>query len=294
MKEVLINESFLERLERLEMLLKNNVAGAFGGNRRSKSFGSSSEFADRRDYVAGDDITKIDWNAYARTEKLYQKLYLDERQMHTKIYIDTSRSMDYGNGGKAEAAVKLAAALAYISVSAMEKVSIFTLSAGEVKPLVSSIVGKDNFLAVIAKLNSLEFSGDCRISEAILRESVGFGDGMTVIISDFLTDDDYERAIDYIVGRRRDLLCVQVLAPNELTPSLTGKIHLYDSENFEKTYRKNVNREIIAAYRDAVKYATDRIKNYLSARGAEYMLIGADEDIFDILFGKMERMGVLK
>ena len=88
--------------------MKNNVAGAFGGNRQSKSFGSSSDFADRREYRAGDDITKIDWNVYARTEQLYQKLYLDERQMHIKIYIDASRSMDYGGGEKAQMAVKLA------------------------------------------------------------------------------------------------------------------------------------------------------------------------------------------
>ena len=145
MRAVVINESFLERLERLEQLLKNNVAGAFGGNRRSKSFGSSSEFADRREYVAGDDITKIDWNAFARTEKLFQKLYLDERQMHTKIYIDTSRSMDYGDGGKAEMAVKLAAALAYIAAAGMDKVSIYKLSGGEAVPIASSIVGKEKF-----------------------------------------------------------------------------------------------------------------------------------------------------
>ena len=294
MKEVLITESFLERLERLELLLKNNVAGAFGGTRRSKSFGSSSEFADRREYIAGDDITKIDWNLYARTEKLYQKLYLDERQMHTKIYIDTSRSMDYGDGEKAETAVKLAAALAYLSIAGMEKVSIYTISGGECIPLVSSVIGKANFFSVIGKLNSIEFSGDCRISEAILKESLGFGDGMSILISDFLTDDDYERAVDCFVDRRRDLLCIQVLSPDEINPAFTGRIHLYDSENFEKTYRKNVTREIVAAYRDAVKYATDRIRNYLMARGADYMLVGTDEDISDVLFGKMERLGVLK
>ena len=294
MREVVINESFLERLERLELLLKNNVAGAFGGNRQSKSFGSSSDFADRREYRAGDDITKIDWNVYARTEQLYQKLYLDERQMHTKIYIDASRSMDYGGGEKAQMAVKLAASLAYLSIAGMEKVSVYALYGGDAVPIVSSVVGKDNFLSVIGKLNSIEFSADCRISEAILKEKLGYGDGMSVLISDFLTDDDFERAVDCFVQSRRDLLCIQVLSPSEITPSLSGRIHLYDSEDAERTYRKNVNREILAAYREAVAYATDRIKNYLTARGADYMLVSSDEDISDVLFGKMERLGVLK
>ena len=96
MGKMVIDEAFLSELEALETLLKNNVAGMFGGNHQSKNFGSSCEFADYRDYVPGDDITKIDWNAYARFDKLYQKLYLDERQMHTRIYIDASRSMHHG------------------------------------------------------------------------------------------------------------------------------------------------------------------------------------------------------
>ena len=111
-----INEELLAQIESLQSILKNNVAGMFGGNRQSKSFGSSCEFADYRDYLPGDDINKIDWNAYARFDKLYEKLYYDERQMHTRIYIDASRSMIHGSEEKAEAALRLAAALAYLSV----------------------------------------------------------------------------------------------------------------------------------------------------------------------------------
>ena len=90
-----ITEELLAQIENLRMLLKNNVAGMFGGNHKSRTHGSSCEFADYRDYVDGDDTTKLDWNAYARFDKLYLKLFLDERQMHTRIYIDASRSMEY-------------------------------------------------------------------------------------------------------------------------------------------------------------------------------------------------------
>ena len=102
MAKGIINEEFLQQVETLQTLLQNNISGLFGGNRQSKTYGSSCEFADYRDYIPGDDITKIDWNAYARFEKLYQKLYLDERQMHTRIYIDVSRSMAHGKSKKAE------------------------------------------------------------------------------------------------------------------------------------------------------------------------------------------------
>ena len=71
MKIQAINEEFLQQVETLQMLVKHNVSGLFGGNHQSKTFGSSCEFSDYRDYMAGDDITKIDWNAYARFDKLY-------------------------------------------------------------------------------------------------------------------------------------------------------------------------------------------------------------------------------
>ncbi|MBR2025425.1 MAG: DUF58 domain-containing protein, partial [Clostridia bacterium] len=109
MKTTVIDEAFLSEIEALQTVIRNNVAGMFGGNHQSKNFGSSCEFADYRDYVQGDDISKIDWNVYARFDKLYQKLYLDERQMHTKIYIDASRSMQHGSLEKSEQAIKLAA-----------------------------------------------------------------------------------------------------------------------------------------------------------------------------------------
>ena len=188
MKKVVIDEFFLGQLEQLGTILKNNVAGMFGGNRRSKNLGSSCEFADYRDYMPGDDVTKIDWNAYARFDKLYQKLYFDERQMHTKIYIDVSRSMVHGNDEKAVAAIKIAAAFAYLSVCEMDKVSIYAMRGASLEEVVCGMVGKDSYLNCIGKLNELEFDFDSKISEAIVPSSVGRGDGYSIIISDFLTD----------------------------------------------------------------------------------------------------------
>ena len=122
-----INEELLSQIETLQMLLKNNIAGMFGGNHKSRTYGSSCEFADFRDYMDGDDTTKLDWNAYARFERLYLKLFLDERQMHTRIYIDASRSMEYGDAKKAERALLYAATIAYLSVCEMDKVSIYVI-----------------------------------------------------------------------------------------------------------------------------------------------------------------------
>ncbi len=294
MSKAVIDDEFLQQVELLQMLVKNNVAGMFGGNHKSKTYGSSCEFADYREYVPGDDITKIDWNAFARFEKLYTKLYLDERQMHTRIYIDASRSMGFGKGKKDEQAIRIAAVLAYLSVCEMDKVSVFAIRDARLEQVISGMLGKDAYINSIGKLNGVEFSGDSFISDAIVPSPVGYGDGMSVIISDFLTDNDFELAVDHLAGKRRHVLCVQVLSREEINPKIRGKMHLFDSEDTGKYYRKNVNKEIVKAYRQAVEYATGRIREYCAARGADYMLVCAEDSLNDVFFEKLVNLGVLK
>ena len=284
----------MQQIETLQTLLENNIGGLFGGNRKSKTYGSSCEFADYREYIAGDDITKIDWNVFARTDNLYQKLYLDERQMHTRIYIDASRSMAYGKRAKADQALRLAAAFAYLSVHEMDKVSLYIIQDKQVCEIVSGMVGKDAYAQSIFKLNEIEFDGDSYISEAVMQSKVGMGDGLSIIISDFLTDNNYEDAINYLAEKKRDVLCLQVLSEEELNPKLRGKMHLFDSENVAKEYRKNIDRDIARAYRQAVEYATGRIKNYCFSRGAKYLLVSAEEAITKIFFENLPDMGVVK
>lgn len=293
-KELAINEELLGQIERLQMLVKNNVAGMFGGNHQSKNFGSSCEFSDYRDYIPGDDVSKIDWNAFARFDKLYLKLYLDERQMHTRIYIDASRSMAYGDGKKALQAIRLAAALAYLSVCEMDKVSIYAVRENQLHEIIGGMVGKDAYMNSIMKLNEIEFTGDCCLSEAIIPSKVGYGDGMSILLSDFLTDNDFESAIDHLTDKKRHVFCMQVLSKEELLPLTRGKVHFFDSENANRFYRKNITREIAIAYKEALAYATGRIQNYCNARGGDYLLLSAEDSVTKALFENMIEMGVLK
>ena len=294
MAKTVIDDEFLSQIELLQMLVKNNVAGMFGGNHKSKTYGSSCEFADYREYTPGDDITKIDWNAFARFEKLYTKLFLDERQMHTRIYIDASNSMGFGKGKKDEQALKIAAAFAYLSVCEMDKVSIYTVQNKQLNAVISGMLGKEAFISSINALNNVTFSGDSFISDAIVPSTVGYGDGMSIIISDFLTDNDYETAIDHLTSKKRHVLCVQVLSKEELRPKARGKMHFFDSEDSGRYYRKNITREIAQAYKKAVDYATGRIRDYCLSRGADYLLVGAEDPVGNLFFERLTDEGVLK
>ena len=294
MAALVINEAFLSQLEQLQTLLKNNVGGMFGGNHKSRTYGSSCEFADHRDYADGDDTTKINWSLYARTDKLYLKQFLDERQMHTRIYIDASRSMHHGTFEKAEQAIKIAAAFAYLSVSEMDKVSVYAIHGTEIDEVISGMVGKDAYINCVGALNEIEFNTDAYISEAIVPSKIGMGDGYSILISDFLTDEDYERAIDKFAEKKRDILCVQILSREELNPQFRGKMHLFDVEDQHRFFRKKIDKDRINAYKAALKYVTERIKTYCESRGGHYMLLPAYARISDVFFGEMVDMGVLK
>ncbi len=287
-----ITEELLSQMENLHTLLKNNAAGMFGGNHKSRTFGSSCEFADYREYVDGDDTTKLDWNAYARFDQLYLKLFLDERQMHTRIYIDASRSMEYGDPKKAERALLYAAMIAYLSVCEMDKVSVYVIQDRSVREVIRGMVGKESFLASIGSLQEVVFDGDSYISEALVSENLGFGDGLSVIISDFLTDNDYETAINQLVAKRRDVFCLQILSMEELNPQARGKVHFFDSENTGRVYRKDIDREIAKAYKRALAYATERIRDFCQARGASYALVSAEDEPQTVFFEKLVDMGV--
>ena len=289
-----INDEFLQQLETLELIVKNNVAGSFGGNHQSKTFGSSCEYADFRDYIPGDDITKIDWNAYARFEHLYLKQYLDERRLHNKIYIDSSRSMGFNKSNKAIKALQIAAAFAYLSVVMMDKVSLYYIKDNTVYDLALNIANKDQFYNEIMKLNEIDFEGDFSFSEAILPTNVGYGDGLSVVVSDFLTENDFERGFDYLVSKKRDVVCCQVLATNELKPMVNGKMHMFDSENLKNDYRKHINKDVLNAYRQAVNYIISSMEDFAVSRNATYLLCEETRSVNDLFLSKLIEKGVLK
>ena len=120
--------------------------------------------------------------------------------------------------------------LAYLSVSEMDRVSIYAVSGHEMIPLFEKIIGRERFYENISKLNDLSFGGDVSFSDAIMRSDVGYGDGKSIFISDFLTDNDYLSAIDYLRDKHRDVLYIQLLAPEEIDPSMRGKNILYGNE----------------------------------------------------------------
>ena len=217
MKRRILDGAFLDRLDAASLLLKNPMTGYFGGGRKARSYGSTVEFADFREYFPGDDIRRIDWNVYARFEKYFIRLFTDERQMHNHILIDCSASMACGEPEKAEQALRIAAAFGYLSVCAMDRVSYKLLKGNKAEDIGFTVYNKDSFYRAAQVLENTDFEGETDLEASIVGiPSPGYDDGVTIIISDFLTESDWKKAIDFLTFKRREILCIQILSPDEL------------------------------------------------------------------------------
>ena len=155
-----INDAFFSRLETLALNLRKELAGYFGGKHLVRTYGQTVEFADYREYMLGDDIRRIDWNLYSRFEKYFLKLFTDERQMHTQIFLDCSASMGREDPDKAAYALGIAAAMGFLSVHNMDKVSFNLIKGDKAENPYGTIVGKTSFFRVISELENLEFTDE--------------------------------------------------------------------------------------------------------------------------------------
>src|SRR5258708_24617563 len=122
--EPLLTPDFLARLEQLELVSKKIFMGRMKGERRSKRTGQSVEFADYRNYVVGADLRFLDWNLYARLDRLFIRLFMEEEDLHFYVLIDNSLSMDFGTPTKLHYAKQVAAALGFIGLVNLDRVVV--------------------------------------------------------------------------------------------------------------------------------------------------------------------------
>ncbi|MBQ7785193.1 MAG: DUF58 domain-containing protein [Clostridia bacterium] len=284
----ILDGAFLNCLDTLDLYVHEMKSGHYSGARRSRAYGSSPEFADYREYVQGDDLRRIDWNLAGRFEKYYIKRFIDEKQGRNRIYLDMSASMGMPEQ-KGMTALRLAAALMYLSVSGMDCVSLQMLSGNRSADLCGNIVGREGFYGAVRKLETLCFAGETDLRSAIGSDpNPGFDDGVTYIISDFLTDSDWKSAVDMLLGRRREVAVIQVLSPQELEPDFSGTQCFCDAERTGDGARiqMDVDRSAMEAYRKTLEGFLADIRRFCASRGVPFMMVRSDERVEDALLTK--------
>lgn len=293
-----MNDDFFSRLETCALNLRRDLAGFFGGKHLVSTYGQTVEFADYREYMLGDDIRRIDWNLFSRFEKYFLKLFTDERQMHTQIFLDCSASMGKLNQQKSAYATAFAAALGFLSVHNMDKLSFRLIRGAKAEDPFGLIVGKTPFFRAVSTLNDLKFDEDADLEKAITGTEISQGNGLTVIISDFFTESDWKKAVDYLCYKKRQVFLIQIMSPEERDPSYSGRINLVDSEATdaldERNMKVRITRGLQQAYEQALNDYIEDMSSFCASRGAGFISVSSDKPIERVIFGELMRTGIIE
>lgn len=298
MGETFLNDAFFNRLETLALHLQANLTGFFGGKHLIKKYGQTMEFADFRKYELGDDIRRIDWNLYARLRKYFLKLYTDERQMHVQIFLDASSSMGE-NPKKSRYAIGLAAALGFLAVRNMDKVSFHLLKNSHADDPFGLIVGKTSFFKAIGELEKMKFEGEADFSASIPKvPNTGTNDGLSIMISDFVSDSDWRSGVNYLLYKRRQVLLMQVLTKEERDPQYSGKLNLIDSESsFAEDFRNiriKISRTMLEEYSELVREMISGIETYCVSRGVSFLSFDCEEAVERVVFRELFQSDLIR
>lgn len=286
------DEAFLRQLERLLLLMRSPVRGGLKGGRRSVKRGQSVEFADYRDYTLGDDLRQLDWNVYARLERLFVKLFIEEEDVTVSLLIDASASMATGRPSKLLFAKRAAAALGYIGLASEDRVAVTAL-AGRVARRRAAMRGSGRVFRLLSDLSAIEPAEGPTDLVAAARHAAAqlHGRGVVVLISDLL-DPAADRIIRELAATGSELIVLHVLSPDELDPALEGDLRLVDVETGDRI-DVTVDLATIDAYKARLAAWKAGFAELAAKRRASYVDLASDANLAELMFAELRRRRVL-
>ncbi|HVV83142.1 MAG TPA: DUF58 domain-containing protein [Kofleriaceae bacterium] len=265
----LFDDRFLRTLEHLHLVSRKVFAGNLRAERRTRKVGSGIEFADHRTYARGDDFRYIDWNLYGRLDRLLLRLFEEEEDLHIYILIDCSDSMAIGTPPKLHYAMKVAAALSYVGLANLDRVSILPFS-DHIHGRLPPARGKNRIFRVFEFLRDVEIGGKTDVASAA-KVFVGQNKrrGLAVVISDFYDPRGFEEGINTLRYHKFEPFVLQVYDPKEAAPALAGDLALVDCETGELR-EVTVSRSLLEAYgREHERYCKE-LEDFCTARAVPF------------------------
>ena len=294
-REPLFEPAFVRALESVTLAGKRVPSGRSAGQWRSRTSGSSVEFSDYRTYAPGDEFRRIDWNAYARLERLFVRLYRAEEDLSLSVLLDTSASMAWGRPSKARLAAQLAGALTFVGLHSGDRVSLATCRDAQLGERLHGLRGHNATWTAWRLLEQLECDGATDLNAALTtyaRQTRGAG--MSVIVSDLFSPSGYQQGVDALLSQRQDVLLVHVLSPDELQPpaDLVGEWRLVDSEP-AAPLEATITPSVVRAYRRLLQAFVDEAADFSRRRGITYLQLRSDVSISDVVLRTFRTLGVL-
>ena len=289
----LLSPQLLAQLERLELVTRKIFRGRLKGERKSRRKGQSVEFADFRNYVPGDDIRFIDWNLYARLDRLFLKLFLEEEDLHFYALIDASTSMDFGDPSKLQFAKQLAAALGFVGLCRADRVRVESLGASRTSPG-PVLRGRGSLWRMLEYLDKIEAGENISLAQGVkdfcLRNT---GQGIVVLISDLMDKEGYETALRYLLAQQMDVYVIHVLSPEEIDPDVTGDVKLVDCEDADVA-EITVSRPLLAKYKRTLATFVDGTREYCTRRGMSYLMTSSDTPVEQLVSNYLRQRGLVR
>jgi uncharacterized protein (DUF58 family) len=288
----LLPPEIVRKLQALELGSRFRRAGKLRGDRRSTKRGSSVEFADYRNYTPGDDLRRVDWNLYARTDKLFVKLYEEEEDRAVHLLLDTSASMGFGDPSKLETARRLAAALGYVALHELDRLHVTELGGGGLGSL-RPLRGTGGASAMLGFLGGLQSNGEAVLNRSLREYASRAGSpGLLLLISDLMDPNGIRAGLRALGGRGHEITVLHLLSTEELEPTLAGDFELIDAESRGKQ-AVTLDAAALDAYERRLEAWLAEIGRDCASINATYCLVRAEEDVEDILFSRLRQAKVL-
>jgi uncharacterized protein (DUF58 family) len=289
----LLTPEFLAQLERLDLVSRKIFRGRMKGDRRSKRKGQSVEFADFRSYVHGDDLRFVDWNTYARLDRLFLKLFLEEEDLRFYVLIDASRSMSFGSPTKLDCARRLAAALSYIALARGDRVRIETLGQTAASPG-PIFRGRRSLFQMFDYLAEIQPGETTSLAEGAknfcLRNP---GKGILVVVSDLMDKAGYETALRFLASQQMDIYLLHVLSVEEMEPEIAGDLKLVDCED-QQVAEITTSAALLNRYKKTLTAFIESAKNYCTRRGINYLLVRNDLPVEQLVMHYLRARGLVR
>lgn len=289
----LLDPDFMARLEQLEIVSRKIHASRQKGERKSRRRGESSEFADYRNYVIGDDLRHIDWNIYARLDRLFLKLFQEEEDLNVSILIDVSKSMAAGEPEKSRYAKRMAAAMAYIGLCNMDRVNLCAFS-DAIVAFNSNLRGRRMMPQVVRFLENLPIDGGSNFATAAKQFAMRQRQkGVVLILSDFMDKTGYENGLRYLLGREMDIYAIQILSPQEVEPDLAGDLKLVDAED-DDIAEITVSKPLLDKYKANLQAFCEAIRSHCAQRGVGYYYAITRQPFENLILQYLRQRGLVR
>ena len=292
----LLSADLLRRLEQFQLIAARRAKSAAKGERRSRARGQSVEFADHRNYVPGDDFRYLDWNLYGRLDRLFLKLYEEERELPVRVFLDASESMNFGTPRKIDFAKQIAAAVGYVALCGFDRVSVNVFPEAPEQNVyrgaLRAVRGRKSSLTFFQNLNQVQPKGTADFNQSLRRGALEARQaGLAIVLSDFLDPQGYVSGLTALVGRGFHVNAVQILAPEEMNPDTYGDLKLIDSET-GTVQEVTFGKYRLATYQQTVRNYCQRLKEYCQARGVSFFTTTSDASLDKLLLKQLREAEV--